>query len=212
VISGIVLAAGRGERFGGPKHLVDLGGRTLLAWSVATVRAVADDVLIVGAVLPEGVSARTVDGGTTRAESVRAGLGSLTGSGVVLVHDAAHPLASVELARRVLAPVLDGAAGAVPVLAATETLVALDGEAVAGRTLGAALPRGHALVQMPQAYDVETLRRAHDSPAVAQDDSGLLRALGVQVVTVEGEPTNIHITTSADLEMARALKRGLRPR
>jgi 2-C-methyl-D-erythritol 4-phosphate cytidylyltransferase len=65
---------------------------------------------------------------------------------------------------------------------------------------------------MPQAYDVETLRRAHDSPAVAQDDSGLLRALGVQVVTVEGEPTNIHITTSADLEMARALKRGLRPR
>ena len=206
MISGIVLAAGRGERFGGPKHLCDLGGRTLLAWAVETVRAVADDVVIVGADLPDGVPARLVGGGATRAESVRAGLEATAEPGVVLVHDVAHPLASTDLARRVVAAVLDGAAaGAVPVLVATDTIVTLDGS-----TLGPALPRGHALVQMPQAYDVETLRRAHESTDVAQDDSGLVTALGVAVVTVEGEPTNIHVTTPADLEMARILERGLR--
>jgi 2-C-methyl-D-erythritol 4-phosphate cytidylyltransferase len=205
VISGIVLAAGRGERFGGPKHLCDLAGRTLLAWAVAIVCAVADDVVIVGADPPAGMAARMVAGGATRADSVRAGLAAIAATGVVLVHDAAHPLASLDLARRVVARVLDGAAGAVPVVVASDTVVALD-----GRSLGAALPRGHALVQMPQAYDAEVLRRAHASPATAQDDSGLVRALGIEVVTVEGEATNIHVTTPAELNMARLLAQGLR--
>jgi 2-C-methyl-D-erythritol 4-phosphate cytidylyltransferase len=63
---------------------------------------------------------------------------------------------------------------------------------------------------MPQAYDAEVLRRAHASTATAQDDSGLVTALGIEVVTVEGEATNIHVTTPAELDMARLLAQGLR--
>ena len=109
----IVVAAGRGERFGGDKQAADLGGRPVVAHSVATAMRASDGVVVVvaaerkaeaGALLAgiDGVSA-VVDGGVTRSASVRAGLAEVPDDAeVVLVHDGARPLASADLFARVV--------------------------------------------------------------------------------------------------------------
>src|SRR6185437_17114621 len=92
----IVVAAGSGARFGGPKQFQLLGGRTVLERSIEGARAVAERVVAV--VPPEGGPAPgadvTVPGGATRSDSVRAGLSAVPEDvAVVVVHDAARPLA-----------------------------------------------------------------------------------------------------------------------
>ena len=121
----IVVAAGRGDRFGGDKQVVDLSGRPVLARSVATAAEVSDGVVVVAAsdrravvtdllVGIEGV-VEVVAGGSTRASSVRAGLVAVPDEAtVVLVHDGARPLASVELFRRVASGVGEGVDAVVP--------------------------------------------------------------------------------------------------
>jgi 2-C-methyl-D-erythritol 4-phosphate cytidylyltransferase len=109
----LIVAAGRGERLGAerPKALVELAGRPLLQWSVDALRAVAAIGRIVVA-LPAGVATPAgtigVEGGAVRSQSVRRALAA-AGSGpdaeLVLVHDAARPLLTPELAERVLAAV-----------------------------------------------------------------------------------------------------------
>ena len=105
----IVVAAGTGDRFGAPKQFADLGGIRVVDHSVASARASCDGVALV---LPAGVEwdGEPVDvvvaGGATRSESVRAGLAALPEEcDVVLVHDAARPLASRDLFARVAAAV-----------------------------------------------------------------------------------------------------------
>ena len=111
----LIVAAGRGERLGAqcPKALVELAGRPLLQWSVDALRTVGTIGRIVVA-LPAGVAAPAgtigVEGGAVRSQSVRLALaaaGSGADTDLVLVHDAARPLLTAELAERVLAAVGD---------------------------------------------------------------------------------------------------------
>ena len=95
---GIVVAAGRGDRFGQPKQFCDLAGTRVVDLSVAAMTAACDAVVLV---LPAGVSwdgepvAAAVAGGETRSDSVRAGLRAVPAEAdVVVVHDAARPLAT----------------------------------------------------------------------------------------------------------------------
>jgi 2-C-methyl-D-erythritol 4-phosphate cytidylyltransferase len=120
----LIVAAGRGERLGGdgPKALVPLAGRPLLQWSVDALRSVSSIERIVVA-LPPGVSAPAgtigVPGGAARSESVRLALAAAGPGDPVLVHDAARPLLTGELAERAIAAVLakgvDAAIAAAPV-------------------------------------------------------------------------------------------------
>jgi GTP:adenosylcobinamide-phosphate guanylyltransferase len=121
----LILAAGSGERLGAqmPKALVQLGGRSLLQWSIDAISAVAGVQEIVLA-LPAGVPAphglQSVTGGAVRSESVRRALSASPHAGPVLVHDAARPLVTPALAERVLDALhadadADGAIAAVPV-------------------------------------------------------------------------------------------------
>src|SRR4051794_6902070 len=117
-VGAVVVAAGRGDRFGTAKQFLELDGARLVDRAVDACRAVSDEVIVV---LPTG-SAWTgppvdaaVAGGATRSESVRAGLAALRGDhDVVLVHDAARPLASRALFQAVIAAVHAGADAAVP--------------------------------------------------------------------------------------------------
>jgi 2-C-methyl-D-erythritol 4-phosphate cytidylyltransferase len=204
----IVVAAGEGRRFGGPKQYALLDGSTVLARSVRAARQVADGVIAVvpptragDASAGEGADS-TVAGGATRSESVRAGLAQVpVGTEIVLVHDAARPLASVELFHSVIDAIVDGADGAVPGIAVTDTIKQVrDGVVVAtlDRTTLVA-------VQTPQAFTAASLRAAHDSGAEATDDAALLERTGHRVVVVAGEATNIKITDSGDLDLAARL-------
>jgi 2-C-methyl-D-erythritol 4-phosphate cytidylyltransferase len=208
---GVVVAGGSGTRFGGPKQFLPLGGRTVAELSVAACRAVCARVVLV---VPAG--ARTdldhgadvvVEGGATRAASVRAGLGALgPDASVVVVHDAARPLARPELFESVVAALIrTGAAGAICAVAVSDTVkrVVEDGsECVVAETLER---RELVAVQTPQAFTVEALRAAHDGSPDATDDAALVEACGGRVVVVDGDPDNLKLTTPADLERAQRL-------
>ena len=202
---GIVVAAGRGDRFGQLKQFCDLAGTRVIDLSVAAMTAACDAVVVV---LPAGVPwdgepvAATVAGGETRSDSVRAGLRAIPEDAhVVVVHDAARPLATRALFDAVVAAVHAGTDAAVPGVPVTDTLKRVDGERVADT-----VDRGQLVaVQTPQAFRAAALRAAHASGDDATDDAALVEAAGGTVVVVAGEPRNLKITTPDDLLVAAAL-------
>jgi 2-C-methyl-D-erythritol 4-phosphate cytidylyltransferase len=133
---------------------------------------------------------------------VRAGLGAVPlGAEIVVVHDAARPLASAELFHAVIGAVRDGADGAVPGLAVADTLKRVDDVRVT-----ATVDRvGLVAVQTPQAFAAATLRAAHATGADATDDAALVEEIGGTVVVVPGDPRNLKVTGPADLMIAAAL-------
>ena len=139
---------------------------------------------------------------TARAESVRAGLAVVPGTAeVVVVHDAARPLATADLFVSVIAAVRAGADGAVPGLAVADTLKRVDDVRVT-----ATVDRvGLVAVQTPQAFAAGILRAAHATRADATDDAALVETIGGTVVVVPGDPRNLKVTGPADLMIAAAL-------
>jgi len=198
----VIVAAGSGDRFGGPKQYAPLGGRRVIDWSLAAARETCDGVVLV--VHRDRVDARepmadaVVAGGATRSASVRAGLAVVPpDADVVLVHDAARPLASADLWRRVLGALASGAEAVVPAVPVVDTLREVDGETVdRGRFVA---------VQTPQGFRADVLRRAHIGSPESTDDAGLVEAIGGMVQVVEGEPENRKVTTPADLTAMRGL-------
>jgi 2-C-methyl-D-erythritol 4-phosphate cytidylyltransferase len=197
-----VVAGGSGRRFGGPKQFLTLAGRPVAAWSVAAARSVAAGVVLV---VPEQVvdgapepgstgedalgADRVVAGGATRAASVRAGLAAVP----------ALFAAVVDAVRRG-----DGL-GAVPVVAVSDTLK----RTAAGRVVATVDRDGVVATQTPQAFAADALREAHRSGAESTDDAALLEAAGLAVAAVEGDPGNLKLTRSEDLDVAVALLAGV---
>jgi 2-C-methyl-D-erythritol 4-phosphate cytidylyltransferase len=205
----VVVAAGEGRRFGGPKQFATIGGRSLVDWSLEAARSVADGIVLV---VPDDVVGTAssasphadviVAGGATRAASVRAGLAGVpTEAEVIVIHDGARPLASATLFRSVVEAVHAGADGAVPGLAVADTVKQVDD----GVVVTTVEREGLVTVQTPQAFRADLLRGAHAAGDEATDDAGLVEARGATVRVVPGDPRNVKVTTPADLDMARAL-------
>ncbi len=224
----LIVAAGLGERLGGsrPKALVELAGRPLWKWSLSTLREAAGIGRIVIAMppayeidgatrevsigLPSSLNAITVKGGATRSESVRLALaaaGDGQDSDLVLVHDAARPLLTVELIEATLTAVegkgVDAAIAATPV---TDTIKQADGDGMVTQTLDRA---GLWAVQTPQVFRRSALERALDVPrgvlAQATDDASLVERAGGRVVVVPAPKDNLKVTTALDLDLAELL-------
>lgn len=195
---GIVVAAGRGSRFGGPKHTALLAGTTLWEHGRAMLAAAgASDVVVVGDV-PGGVP-----GGERRRDSVSSGLAAVPDDvDFVLVHDAARPLATIELARRVAAALeTTGADAVIPVVTVTDAVKELAETGVRSVDRSRLL-----LAQTPQGFRRASLRAAHDEvEGDVADDAELVERWGGRVATVSGESANIKITVPSDLVAAAAL-------
>jgi 2-C-methyl-D-erythritol 4-phosphate cytidylyltransferase len=157
------------------------------------------------AALPGGVM--TVAGGATRSASVRAGLAAVpSGADIVVVHDAARPLAGPELFERVVAAVRAGADGAVPGLPVPDTIKRIEAAGGAAPVVAETLDRpALRAIQTPQAFRADLLRRAHAGGGDATDDAALVEALGARVVVVDGDPANLKITGRDDLVRAELL-------
>jgi 2-C-methyl-D-erythritol 4-phosphate cytidylyltransferase len=217
-VGAIVAAAGSGSRLGrGSKAYVRLNGRTTLARVLELFLALdeVDRIVVVGppsrlenaerevvALAPrKPVTVRA--GGNSRQESVRAGLAALGECDFVLVHDAARPLATAALVRRVLAAAMESGA-AFPAIAPRDAV-----KRVEGNRLVESLDRSRiVLAQTPQAFAYELLARAHreaDAGLVGDDDAQLVAATGHEVTVVQGEPANIKLTTPEDFEVVEAL-------
>ncbi|HEY8455079.1 MAG TPA: 2-C-methyl-D-erythritol 4-phosphate cytidylyltransferase [Actinopolymorphaceae bacterium] len=223
----IVPAAGRGERLGPgvPKALRLLGGSPLFVHAVrALARARGVDVVVIAAPaadVPEverllaAVEWRAdidvVPGGERRHDSVRQALAVLPDDvDVVLVHDAARPLAPPELAESVTAAVRDtGADACVPVVPLVDTVKEVD-DATVVRTLDRRQLRA---VQTPQAFRRSVLVKAHawaananaDELETITDDAGMVERLGFRVHTVPGVEEAFKVTRPLDLVMAEAV-------
>lgn len=202
----IVVAAGGGDRFGAPKQFARLAGATLLDRALATARRCCDGAIVVLNAAapwnaPDGVVVTT--GGATRSASVRAGLALVPDdAGIVVVHDAARPLASPLLWRAVIDAVRAGADAAVPAVPVADTLKRVHGDLVVATVDRADL----VAVQTPQAFRAEALRAAHDlDTTLDTDDAASVERSGGRVVVVPGEARNFKITVAADLEFAAAI-------
>jgi 2-C-methyl-D-erythritol 4-phosphate cytidylyltransferase len=173
------------------------------------------------------VPVRVVDGGPTRQASVAAGLAlAQPHDDVVLVHDAARPLASPELVRRVVAAVRAGHAAVVPGLPVVDTIKRVAPARVTTPASGPTVEQVTGTpdrtelraVQTPQGFARELLERAHAEGAAravadhlaATDDAGLVEALGEPVHVVAGEESALKITTERDLLVATLLLEGRR--
>lgn len=222
-VAAIVPAAGRGERLGpgAPKALRSIGGAPLLVHAVRSLsQARLIDVVVV-AVPPDDVidvrgllsshqvdaEVRVVAGGATRQDSVRRALATLGDDiDVVVVHDAARPLAPSELADAVAAAVRAGHDAVVPALPVTDTIKRVQADNRVVETLRREDLRS---VQTPQGFRRRALADAHDAAGVdlfaATDDAGLVERLGLPVFVVAGHDEAFKVTRPTDLVLAEAI-------
>ena len=203
-VAAVVVAGGQGVRFGGLKQFAPLGEETVAARSVRMARSVADAVILV---VPPGYSGSdegadvVVEGGATRAASVRAGLAHVGEVDVVVVHDAARPNARPVLFAAVVAAVVGGADAAVPGLVITDTVKRVTREDGLTVVRGTESRQELMTVQTPQAFRRTVLMAAHAHADEATDDAALVELAGGRVVVVAGHRDNIKITEPADLEL-----------
>ncbi|HEU0130587.1 MAG TPA: 2-C-methyl-D-erythritol 4-phosphate cytidylyltransferase [Mycobacteriales bacterium] len=221
-VAAIVPAAGRGERLGpgAPKALRLLGGVPLLVHAVrALARARSVDVVVVAA--PAGDEAevrglldvyeapaevRVTTGGATRQESVRLALEALAPDvDVVLVHDAARPLAPSQLADDVAQAVARGAEAVIPALPVADTVKRVED----GRVVETLRRDGLYAVQTPQGFTRELLTKAHEAALIdgfaGTDDASLVERLGRTVAVIPGHPEASKVTRPGDLAAAEAV-------
>lgn len=217
-IAALVVAAGRGRRFGSdrPKQWHDLAGSPLIRHTLETFRTHPRIGRIVVVLHPDDRADTDLrdlfdgcllaDGGDTRAASVRNGLMALkeTGTRTVLIHDAARPCVSHRLIGRVIDE-METARAAAPALPVTDAL--WTGED--GKVTGIRDRRGIFRAQTPQGFDFQTILAAHDAhPGDAADDVEVARAHGIEVAMVPGEEDNLKVTVPDDLIRAERILRG----
>jgi len=208
----VIVAAGRGSRFGGalPKQYQLYRGRPLLRHAI---EAFISHPAIAGvlAVIREEDRARyseavgglalppPVIGGETRQASVRAGLEALADRppAQVLIHDGARPQPSPALITRIV-DALSANQGAIPALPVTDSLKQAGPDGLVQR----AVPReGLWRVQTPQGFHFQAILQAHRGVAAVEltDDAAVAEAAGLAVRLVEGEEANIKVTHEADM-------------
>ena len=208
-IWGIVVAAGSGSRFGGPKHEARLAGRALWEWARdALLDSGADRVVVVGPV-PSGV-----EGGAARHQSVARGLAEVGEEArFVAVHDAARPLAPAAMMVRMYRKLRQGRwDGVIPVVPFPDSIKRVrTGD---GRVLATLSRTDVCGAQTPQVFRTSVLRRAHaaaetGTPGQAPDDAAMVEAIGGRVVSVPGDRAAMKITYPEDILVAEALLREL---
>jgi 2-C-methyl-D-erythritol 4-phosphate cytidylyltransferase len=223
-VAAVVLAAGSSSRMSGrDKIYAPLAGRPLLFYGLALFEECAEVDAVVAVAAPGsekklrrlasdygfGKVRAVVAGGAARRDSAAAGLAAAAAlaspDAAVLIHDAARPLATRALVRRLLAA-LAKADGAVPAVALVDTVKQIGDDGTVESTLNRDALRA---VQTPQAFKLAAVAEAYQAAARegwdVTDDAAVLERAGGRVVTVEGERDNFKITFPEDFARAEAL-------
>ncbi|HEX3953173.1 MAG TPA: bifunctional 2-C-methyl-D-erythritol 4-phosphate cytidylyltransferase/2-C-methyl-D-erythritol 2,4-cyclodiphosphate synthase [Stellaceae bacterium] len=213
----LIVAAGRGTRFGGtlPKQYLPLGAGRVLRHAVAAfaTHQRIDGVQVVirdedREMFLETVAGLPVlppvSGGAERQDSVRLGLEALIrhDPARVLIHDGARPFPDAALIDRVI-DALDGAPAAIPALPLGDTI-----KRVENGTIRETIDRSHLWrAQTPQGFHFARILAAHRAAAgrVLTDDAAVAEASGMEPVVVPGNEDNLKVTTANDLAAAERL-------
>jgi 2-C-methyl-D-erythritol 4-phosphate cytidylyltransferase len=221
----IVVAAGKGTRLGGdrPKQFLELGGVPVIIHTLRQFER-CKEINEVITVLPADETAgfeslaqkfglakarHSVAGGATRAQSVRNGLSVIEDAEFVAVHDGVRPFVTPdEIDRVVLAARETGAA--ILTAAVADTIKRVDDSRVIETIQRASLRKA----LTPQCFRLDILQRAYAGLDELEtggleitDDSLLVERLGIEIVSVEGSPRTIKITSLEDLALAETLLR-----
>ena len=215
----VIVAAGSSTRMGGAdKSQATINGRPALRWAIDAMRGATAVRRVIVVTSPERLAVlqatdwitdndvALVEGGTRRQDSVARGVRHADAD-VVLVHDAARPLATSGLIDRVAeAAATHGAA--IPVLPVIDSLKQVRDGLITGTADRSLLFRA----QTPQGARRGLLTAALDAfaggPDLFGDEQEMLARHGVPVVTVPGEPAALKITEPFDLDVVRALAAG----
>jgi len=217
LVYALVVAAGRGSRFGGavPKQYLALGGASVLRHAVAALaeHPRISGVLVVIRPEDQGLFERAVAGlpvlapvagGPTRQDSVRLGLEALTGyrPARVLIHDGARPFPDAQLVDRVIDG-LGRAPAAIPCLPMRDTIKRVEEGAIKGTVDRSALWRA----QTPQGFHFDAILAAHRAATGRDltDDAAVAEAAGLAPLLVAGSEANVKVTTGEDLAAAERL-------
>jgi len=212
----IIVAGGKGARFGGdiPKLLIPLAGKPVAVHSL--INAANSNAAGIVLVAPqdffyefEKVARDSCDdkllavipGGRERTDSVRNGLKALgkycTNDDIVLIHDGARPLAKPELFDR-CAKSVSGYGAAIVAVPAVDTIKLVENGYVIST-----LSRERLLAaQTPQGFRYGMLLQALSTDNKFTDDAAAVEYMGKKVAIVQGDRTNIKITTQDDLKIA----------
>ena len=213
----IIVAGGKGLRMGGdiPKQFLPVCGKPVLMRTLEAFHAYDAEIHLV-LVLPVSqqgywqelckdyqftLSHDIANGGDTRFHSVMNGLALVEGDGLVGVHDGVRPFVSQEVIARCYEEAADCKA-VIPVIDVVETVRHLTERG------SETVPRDqYKLVQTPQVFEVELLRRAYQQAYtdLFTDDASVVEALGEKVHLVQGNRENIKLTTPFDLKLAEML-------
>ena len=217
----IVLGGGSGSRMGAEinKVLLPLRGVPAIVRAIAPFTGLCAGVIVVARAteiesmralvarygLGKAVLA-VVEGGADRQASVACGLAALPSDAeAVLIHDGARALVTEEVILRALASTEKYGSGVASV-AVTDTVMRVDAWGMAVETLDRDTLRA---MQTPQAFTVESIRRAHAQALTegyrATDDAALLTHIGMPVHLCEGSRENLKLTTLLDLTVAEAI-------
>lgn len=216
----IIVAGGKGLRMGGevPKQFLPINGKPVLMRTLERFREYSADLQII-LVLPKAqqdywrglceeyhfsVDYQIADGGATRFHSVQNGLKLVPddAEGVVGVHDGVRPFVSVEVIGKCYEAARKDLA-VIPVAPVVETLRYVGGDGPDRNVLRS----DYRLVQTPQTFDIQLLKRANLQPysETFTDDASVVEGIGQKVSMVDGNRENIKITTPFDMLLAEVM-------
>ncbi len=215
-IRAIILSAGIGKRFGSPdKVFIEINGKPLFISATQAFEEVEeiDSIFLVtrkemfetakGYIEKFQITKikQIIEGGKERQDSVYNALKSMPDdTDIVLIHDGARPLVTKDLLERVLKALTSSVDGAIPVIPVTDTIKWMKSANIVGGTLNREMLKA---VQTPQVFWFKKLLKAYEKAYkegfYGTDDASLIERYGGKVVTVDGEPKNIKITTKEDL-------------
>ena len=219
----IIVAAGRGKRFGAekPKQFLEILGKPLVVHTLERFEncpAVGETILVLPAEEIEYFRkiaekfdlkklAKIVSGGETRAASVLSGLSAIDAKAceIVAVHDGARPVVSGEEIARTIEKAKETGAACLTAYV-TDTIKEVAGGKILRTVERAELRRA----LTPQTFRYEILKRAfaeNDFQEEATDECFLVEKLGVEIAVVEGSAKNIKITRAEDLAVAEIFLR-----
>jgi len=219
-VSAVVAAAGSSSRFGEDKQFLLLDGVPTLARSIQALQdsdcideivvcTKKDNLTRVTSLVKQYAFTKVVcvcEGGLTRAQSVKNAVGHCNSKADLLaVHDGARPFVSAETVKRTVETAAQCGAAACAVKV-KDTIKLTDGNGIVVST-----PKRDDVwaVQTPQVFDFKVYKNAlENAPDGVTDDCMIVEAAGQKVKLVEGEYTNIKITTPDDVITAQAILKG----
>lgn len=219
----IIAAAGSSERMGelGNKQFIEVLGKPILAYTVGAFEncKLINEIIIVTkeedimycsemVVQPYGFSkvSKIVAGGDQRQKSVYIGLNEAeSDTNIVVIHDGARPLVSVEDIENSIYECMSYKAAVVGTKV-KDTIKTVDREGFIEET-----PDREALwiARTPQTFNYDLILKAHQRAVeegfTAWDDAGLVERLGHKIKMVEGRYQNIKVTTAEDISIAESM-------